>query len=217
MIEEGLEITFAHRSFQEYFVARFISSAPPAAKGKLIRRFARAAESDSVIQLLFEMDLYAVEKHYILPAIDRLRKEIRLKKKIGITHFLRYLKVMYGGFGISKADDEPHLGAYIKDAPLFHAFHFALRNYKKFPPTDRAANSRANAAFFRQYSEVTVIKCTSFRTKSPIVRAIMESSDIWGIESLQRVIEIGVQIRKRHEEAESSLNAILRSDSGSQT
>ena len=213
MLEDGLEITFAHRSFQEYFVAEFIRSAPSAVKEKLIRRFTREAESDSVMQLLFEMDPYAVEKHYLLPAIDRLRKEIRLKKKIGITHFLRYLKVMYEGFGIRKADDEFYL--VIKDEPFFDAFHFALRNYKKIPPTDQAANSRVNA-ILGQHSEV-LIRCTSLRTKSPIVRAIMESGGLLGIESLRRVIETGVQIRKRHEEAESSLNIILGSDFGSQT
>ena len=217
MIEDGLEITFAHRSFQEYFVASFIHSAPPAVKGKLIRRFARTVESDSVIQLLFEMDSYAVEKHYLLPAIDRLQKEIRLKKKIGITHVLRYLKVMYQGFGISEADDGSHLFASIKDTSLFHALHFTRRNYKKFPPRDQAANSRLTATFLRQYSEGTEIKCTSLRTTSPIVRAMMESSGPWGREYLQRVIEIGAQIRKHHEEAESSLNALLRYDSGSQT
>ena len=213
MLEEGLEITFAHRSFQEYFVARFIRSAPPPAKEKLIHRFAREVERDSVIQLLFEMDPYAVEKHYLLPAIDRLRREIRLKKKIGITHFLRYLKVMYEGLGIKKADDEPYL--VIKDGPFFDAFHFALRNYKKVPPTARAADSRVKA-LLRQRSGVS-IRCTSLQTKSPIVRAMMESGGLTGIEALRRVIETGVQIRKHHEEAESSLNTILGSDSGSQT
>ena len=217
MLEDGLEITFAHRSFQEYFVARFISSAPPAAKGRLIHRFARTVESDSVIQLLFEIDPYAVEKHYLLPAIDRLQKEIRLKKRIGITHFLRYLKVMYQRFGTSEEDDGPHLFATIKDEPLFHALHFIRRNYKKFPSPDRAASSRLTVTFLRQYSEVKEVKCTSLRTTNPIVRALMESSGVWGIESLQRVIEIGAQIRKHHEEAESSLNAILRSGSRSQT
>ena len=218
MLEDGLEITFAHRSFQEYFVAEFIRSAPPATQEKLIRRFTREAESDSVMQLLFEMDPYAVEKHYLLPAIDRLRKKIQLKKKIGITHFLRYLKATFERFDISEVkDDGPHLFVGIKDTSLFHAFHFALRNYEKISPTDQVANRQAIATFLRQHSGVTVAKFTSLRTTSPIVRAMMESSVPWGGESLQRVIEIGVQIRKQHEEAESSLNAILRSDSGSQT
>ena len=218
MIEDGLEITFAHRSFQEYFVARFIRSTLPDVKGELIRRFAGAGESDSVIQLLFEIDPYAVEKHYLLPAIDRIQKKIRLKKKIGITHFLRYLKLVYKGFEISKSDGTSHhLVAYIEDAPLFHALHFALLNYKKFPSRDQAANSRLTAAFLKQYSEGTVTKCTSLQTKNPIVRVMMESGGLWGIGSLQRIIEIGVQIRTRHEKTEFSLNAILRSNSGSQT
>ena len=56
MIEDCLEITFAHRSFQEYFTARFVCSAPPQVKRQLVRRFVPSLQSDSVMGLLYELD-----------------------------------------------------------------------------------------------------------------------------------------------------------------
>ena len=41
------------------------------------------------------LDPYTVEKYYLLPAIDELQEEIKVKKKVGITHFLRYLKLLF--------------------------------------------------------------------------------------------------------------------------
>ena len=55
LLEEGLELAFAHRSFQEYFTARFIKVPLPDVKAKLITRFIPTVESDSVMALLSEM------------------------------------------------------------------------------------------------------------------------------------------------------------------
>jgi len=65
-------ITFSHRSFQEYFAARFINSCPADLKPRLIERIVPSTQSDVVIAPLYEMDPYIVERCYILPVIDDL-------------------------------------------------------------------------------------------------------------------------------------------------
>ena len=214
MLEDGLETTFAHRSFQEYFVAKFIQSAPTAAKGRLIRRFSANAERDSVMQLLFEMDPYAVEKYYILPAIDRLRKEIKVRKQVGVTHLLRYLRLMFKKFELmDRGRPGANLAAYFKNNSDFHDLHFIRRIYNEEFSSDLSpAHVTLEETFRKEYGENSSIQCTSFRTSSPVLRALMDCPGWLGALDLQCVIDIGVRIRKRHQEAESSLDAILNPD-----
>jgi hypothetical protein len=98
LVEEGLEITFSHRSFQEYFVARFISTSPPEVKSKLIQRVGRGPHTDQVIALLYELDPHAVERDYVLPAIQEMRKRAGIVRAIGVAQFLRYLKSYFQMF-----------------------------------------------------------------------------------------------------------------------
>ena len=132
MIEDGLEIGFAHRSFQEFFVAKFISSSPPNIKGKLVERFARSGGGDAVLQLLFEIDHYAVEKHYLLPSINKIKTLVKFKRTIGVTHFLRYLEIMFKSFRIRQANDEGfHLMARVENSYLLDVVLFAHRVYPR--------------------------------------------------------------------------------------
>ena len=222
MLEDGLEITFAHRSFQEYFVARFIRSAPPKTKGQLVRRFARKAGTGPVMQLLFEMDAYSVEKHYLLPAIDELQTAIQFKRQVGVTHLVRYLRRVFERFALhERAELRPgmRLVAHVKDPTLLHALHFAHRNFEQ-ELDDLTGSTESEGAqladiFREHYGEMTGLECKSLRTTDPFVRALMESESSWGAAFVRRVIEIGALIRERHQEAQSSLNAILRSDADS--
>ena len=92
LVEEGLLIVFAHRSFQEYFTARFICDAKPEIQEKLIAKYSKNIEEDSVIELLYEIKPDIIERVLIIPAIEKVEQQIGIKRRVGITHFLRYLK-----------------------------------------------------------------------------------------------------------------------------
>ena len=215
MIEDGLEIGFAHRSFQEFFVARFISSSPPETKGKLIERFAQSGEVDEVMQLLFEMDQYAVEEHYLLPAIEKIKALVQFKKTVGVTHWLRYLKVMYSHFHMLQGDGEtpPHLMATIKDTYMFHVAAFANRVYACAEEEDGKASiariDEVRDVFREEYGEEGRVSLGSLRTTDRFFRALKEHPNLWGLGALQRIIWIGELIEKRRRESQSTLDAIL--------
>lgn len=122
LVEEGMDIAFAHRSFQEYFTAVFIGNATPAQKAQLIKHFGRSAGSDEVIPLLHELDAYSVEQHYILPAIQRLKSAIGFKRTVGKVPYVKYLRLLFTKFRLS---DNQRLAATIADSQLFHALLFA--------------------------------------------------------------------------------------------
>jgi hypothetical protein len=110
VVEDGLFITFAHRSFQEYFVARFICDSNPELQQRLIERYALNILSDNVMTLLYEMNPELIERAYIIPGIDKLIRVIGLKKKVGITHYTRYIKSLYSSFD-SEGTEEAGAGA----------------------------------------------------------------------------------------------------------
>ena len=163
MVEDGLEIGFAHRSFQEFFVAKFISASPPNTKEKLIERFAQSGGVDAVLQLLFEMDPYAVEAHYLLPAIEEIKTLVKFKRTIGVTHFLRYLKIMFRNFRVYNAS----FAVGIKNIYLFHVVEFALRAYPR--TEDDSDDSKMTIeeiceVFQEEYGEKGKVSIGSLRT-----------------------------------------------------
>lgn len=84
LVEDGLEYAYVHRSFQEYFVAKFIAEASQGMKSRFLNKLIaadRGYQSESVLQLLYEMNPALVEDHYIIPEArsffgDHLRRKI---------------------------------------------------------------------------------------------------------------------------------------------
>lgn len=76
LIEDGLEISYSHRSFQEYFVSLHILSAPPDVQDVLINRYWKNSLSDNVIKLLMEMNPDLIERILIIPQLDKLFQRI---------------------------------------------------------------------------------------------------------------------------------------------
>lgn len=77
LIEDGLDLAFVHRSFQEYFVARFINEADESLQQKYINNICKAKnepvfEVDNVLKLLYEMTPALVEENYLIPGLKKL-------------------------------------------------------------------------------------------------------------------------------------------------
>ncbi len=73
-VEEGLELSFTHRSFQEYFAARFISSVAHEQQQKLIKKYSKNSQGnvsfDRVLELLYELNPQAVERTWLIPELS---------------------------------------------------------------------------------------------------------------------------------------------------
>ena len=98
LIEDGLFITFSHRSFQEYFASKFIVSSEGAMKKRLLEKYKADITDDSIFKLVHELDPDFLEYEIIYPFIIDLFDKIELKKKIGITHFLKFSSLMWSQF-----------------------------------------------------------------------------------------------------------------------
>jgi predicted NACHT family NTPase len=143
LIEDGLNVAFAHRSFQEYFVARFISVVPDdSIKGQLIKRFSTGVGRDSVLRLLYEMDPVPVERHYILPFIARLRDLFEPSDPITADQTLAMTKYLFKTFRCDGSADAPLVTTSdVREAfDMIEGFLF-LRQV--FPPTSIPSSASA--------------------------------------------------------------------------
>jgi hypothetical protein len=117
MYQDGLRYSFIHRSFQEYFCAKYFNAQLDELLVYVIPMFDRddiTKKGDSAIEMLFDMKPKAVEKYLILPYLKSLIEDC--EKKNGIWTFLDRL---YDGYEMSDgdvwADDDnckPHSNLY---------------------------------------------------------------------------------------------------------
>lgn len=220
LIEDGMDVAFAHRSFQEYFAARFINSCPPEIKAQLVKRFAPTIPSDAILALLHEMDPYVVECHYVLPALQSLRRRLRIVRHVRLSHYLRFVKIMYVSFNRRMPDQPDRIFATIADTALHSTVRFIWNRYARFrhrlEPEQLAEGSRRISDAYRvEFGDADGVLTKTLTSKSQFLRTIFEAPGFWGVENLRAVLAVEGDIRRRHEEAQNSLDAMLATRSKS--
>lgn len=219
LVEDGLLITFSHRSFQEYFVARFIYHAKLDVQQKLIDKYGKAVRMDSVMDLLFEMNPELVERMLLIPGLERLERAIKVKRKVGVTHFLRFLKAEVDFIQVSDRGLE---GFYLKGTQGFYAIvDFAMEHsgnligWKGFMGFADVKTSIPWGKYGRKYGEphgqknrhhITVAK---LKHTDDIVRDLAGSGAFFSIRTLDDAIEVKKALIKRHKNFDNSLAEIL--------
>lgn len=98
MVQEGLSIVYAHRSFQEYFAARFICEAKPDVQEQLIAKYTPTVRRDAVFTMMYEMRPELVVRYYLNPGLDRVLDKIGFKRTIGVTHHERFVRAIANRF-----------------------------------------------------------------------------------------------------------------------
>lgn len=211
LVEDGLQISFTHRSFQEFFTAKFVATAAPRIQGALIKRYEPTLHDDSTMQLLFEMNREAVEQHYLLPGIAKIADKIGLRRKVGITHYVKYLKYAYESFQIEPdSDGEPSLSATILDSPSLALRNFATKNYPLFwAPNSPKMYDVVKRAMVKEFGPVPAVQTKHLKTTSPFVRALAADGTGWSKRSLAMLFEVRDDIATRRRTSKSSLEAVL--------
>lgn len=105
LTQEGLEITFPHRSLQEYFAALYVTTISSANKNKIyefllplfkemFRIGFRQGENSNFFSLLSEMDSIDFKKKLVIPSLERLMEQ---EKNLTTTDdTINYFLSLYG-------------------------------------------------------------------------------------------------------------------------
>lgn len=215
MIQEGIEITFAHRSFQEYFVALFIESCPSDIKGKLIEKNTGNIMSDSVISLLYEIDPISVERYYILPTIDELRKRIRLKNTVGLPNYLRFIQEVFVHFDVHRG--KKGLRSYslrIRNVKLYEFLRFFSKKYGTksiYIPakTNKKSINKLNSLVIEASNDKGQLRMNEITSSSIILKLFSTNTGLTNINALKLIFQVEKEIRKRHKDRDSSIISLL--------
>lgn len=138
LLREGLEITFSHRSFQEYFAILFNSSLDHAElKSEFLEKRLSSFEED-ILELPWEVSPATVEEFLIVPRVSALERVIGYDgTEYTKEHHARCLSIILSRLEISHPEefemdgDELLVSVTISDYGLNKIFHFLRKHYVK--------------------------------------------------------------------------------------
>ncbi len=211
LVEEGMDIAFSHRSFQEYFVAIYISQAPPDIQKKLIELYWKNAWSDQVIKLLLEINPEIVERLLLLPKLKNIFSKIKVKKKIGVTHLTRYFKAEFEELSFQK---DGLWQFYIANTSSNYALIIRLTvdhmgTYQFLKTTEQ---KKKYQTLYNKY--VKEKKDLSYKTKditprSPVMSDIIKLSGTTSMEYLQAAFDAFQILKKQNKNRATDLDDLL--------
>jgi len=137
LIQDGLEIAFSHRSFQEYFVARFVVDAETKVSEKILFKYSNKYIKDSVLSLIYELNPDFVEKQFIIPEVGEIFSKIDNEKNIE-EKYIQYLKRVFIGIGCEIPDYFPNYYLYlIFKEEKYSLISFVLKNLTNINSDER--------------------------------------------------------------------------------
>ncbi|MCX7923152.1 MAG: hypothetical protein N3B21_14260 [Clostridia bacterium] len=195
LIQDGLGYAFTHRSFQEYFTARFISNLSSEEQQDLLKKlFYKKPASiniDIVFDILFDIKKEALEKNFIIPLLDEL-KTITSSTCIEGQYF-KYLKLIYNSIELDYVPDDIN-GKYYDEEQIVYSVrlagikyyelvNFVNRKYVGYPSSDVCLpfSSKSNdKEFIRkhgisdEHKPIPSINFATVKFKSEIFYKILE-------------------------------------------
>ena len=210
LVEDGLKIMFSHRSFQEYFVAFFITNSPPEVQDKLIQKYWKNMRSDNVILLLYEMNSDLVERLLIIPVLSDLFKRIGVKKTVGITHFTKFIKLTYSSINFEDAKISATLKS--NDADLSDVLNFSILAQQAYKFPDEINFKKESTNLINLYGTEKSRK--EYKTKdltyrNPLIKDFADTYGIFSLQYLKAGFEVLTSLQHKHINVESTLDELL--------
>ena len=216
LVEEGLQIVFSHRSFQEYFTARFISESSPNVQEKLIAKYSSRMTMDSVLSLLYEIRPDIIEKHLLLPKLDKLCEVIGyVNAPVTVEHFLKFMQAAHSKMQFGQIESENFSG-FVNEKDT-HGFSKLSSFIKRFCAANNgfkeSKKTKADTKFLLQkYGTVDgslkVYELNAFTKDDAFIIDLAKHGNFFSIERLQMLIDVREALKMKTAEKESSLDAM---------
>lgn len=210
LVEDGLEVAFSHRSFQEYFVALHISSAAPEIQKKLLHRYWRHMDSDSVVLLLLEINPDLIERELFLPLLGELFENIGATRNITIMHLMRYLRLTYSRFTIE--NDGVRATHVTVDPDLSTVLRLAVEHCGTFvAPSEAEYDGYAEEvkSKFMLDDEETIYETKVLNHRSPLILELASSPGYFSLEYLSAGFDTYKSLKMKHKNTIQSLDSLL--------
>lgn len=213
LLEDGLDIVFAHRSFQEYFVAKFISQASPELQAQLVERYAKRMGSDNVFQLLFEINAGIVERNLIVPYLNKLFNKLGVSKSITRTAVIKYLKLIFARITIEEDNTIWFTLLEKREEVIFHnLLHFTCLCYQFKPKPGKTKNDQEKEILLYKKKAGTNVVSIDVRNegvRSGLLKDILDLG-VYYEEALSFLLKKKVSLEQKNKLEVSELNQFLK-------
>ncbi len=220
LVEDGLDLSFVHRSFQEYFTAKYIQSASRSVQEALVKRYSSSVADqfavDNVLKYLYELAPTIVEEFYLIPSLKRVFGK-EYKRKLSVARWKALLSTMF--VGLHRPGDERSVGFLVastkKATEILNLFSFTrdvcLPAQKKLMIEARRDARDALV----DYAEVdATTPFNSFSASSPVWRLMANSGTYYSLADLDGMRAEVVEMEKRVAAKQAAEMQFLVSGSG---
>lgn len=212
IVQDGIEFTYTHKQFQEYFTAEFINHTDPAMQKQLVSRSAPDLAPNDVLRLLFDMNPELVERLFILPGITKILKQVNYDGTVTDGCFVRFWQLQVKEIHWASGSMRFHTtGANILS---FCSFVASCYNDRVAPPKPTKPTYEALKAVQTELQTIFsgekehVLSTKSLAEYPDLVRAL-KSYHLLGIDSLRYLVEVKGFIDARKTKRSNSLKHVL--------
>lgn len=219
LMRDGLNYCFTHRSFQEYFTAYYLTNNK--ASMQIFSKIGARYRSDSIIDMMFDMNREVLEDNWILPEIDNIIGSAPTKIET-IEERISALLLFYTSItSLNSIDDETgevlaDLGYLVTKNSSFLEFLIRKYNYddlaSKFRDEyrlDTEAEAEAEARFIEEvlsFQDPTDIHDLDYHEKELLCDM---GSDVLGKANIELIIHIKNSIIELRTESKDSIEAMI--------
>jgi len=191
---EGHSFTFTHRSFQEYFAARYIQKCGETRQATVLEHVAGHFRDRQLLLLLFEMDRDTVEQLVMAPELKRIRESIGLLGTAQPTSVEDLYAYAVPNFKME--------GQHISALPLnFRALNFIEFLREVYPDHYTAKEAPHNpdplASLIREAGGTLDLRRDTGR--DPKVRIALEQYGLLTMADIDLMLKAGDEIRQRRQ------------------
>ncbi|RED91231.1 NACHT domain-containing protein [Marinoscillum furvescens] len=228
LIQDGLFLTFTHRSFQEYFTAKFIANSNnPTVKKKLLKKFFPDMWRDNIYSLVYELDPVFFETEIIIPFLDDLFGKVGLKTKVGKMNYLKFCRILFQQLSLedrthsSNAQNEDKklsLVTLINDSQIFHMIQIILdevsnmNSIKKFEYGSSRSIEKEIISDFEKGLLSMPIDFKKLKTTDLVFEKIYDCNSFHSSKTLKYLWEVKEMLINKHQVINDDLEKLLQNN-----
>lgn len=209
LVDDGLDLAFVHRSFQEYFTAKYIQNADRKVQELLIRRYGSKSRAkyavDNVLRYLYELSPTVVEELYLIPALSKVFGGVK-RSKVSLTLWRSLFSAMFQS--VHRANSEQRIGYVIAGTQagnnLIALFDFVRDICDEAHHRRMTVNRDMDPALASLIDEEGSISLSSLSSRSPVWKMLAESETFFSRVDFDRMYAEFIAMKNRVEEKQAT-------------
>lgn len=199
LVREGLDVTFSHRSFQEYFAAYYNSQLNDSNTQREFFLKQIKAFSGESLDLSFEISPECVEENLIIPYLKRLEDELNFEGSVDPEMYKKIMRRMYTGFFTPEEKGERKIAIIINsDDDIYEIFSFIQTHYlgkKTYDSLNKSSKLR-EYLLSRENHHVDLLEAFSDKE---VLEDVMEGNYWYSKQIIEDTLNVNNSIIEKHE------------------